>query len=176
MRSRALFSALLCLLGNISALAQQPDQKTRTRVEWFIYDAPAKWFGNTRHAITTTLGAPADVSVRLNPNPQDTLIADSVFTLKYDSASFVIYSVTQSHHEFLVEATVAGSRYLRKSPLPLRARLARVRGYFGDSSSGPTPSLLYSCTWCADPVPGTSVALSFRDGRLTVVKWTYTID
>jgi len=143
MRFLALFSALFCLLGNVTVLAQEPDQTTRSRVEWFIYEAPAKWFGNTRHAITTTLGPPADVSIRLNPNPQDTLIADSVFTLQYDSASFVIYSVTQSHHEFLVEATVAGSRYLRKSPLPLGARLARVRGYFGDASSGPTPSLLY---------------------------------
>jgi len=176
MRFPALFSALLCLLGNVSVFAQEPDQKTRARVEWFIYEAPAKWFGNTRQAITTTLGAPANVSIRLNPNPQDTLIADSVFTLQYDSASFVIYSVTQSHHEFLVEATVAGSRYLRKSPLPLQAGLAQVRGYFGDSSSGPTPSLLYSCTWCTDPVSGTSVALSFRDGRLAAVKWTHAID
>ena len=176
MRSQAVFATLFCLLGHISALAQEPDQKTKTRVEWFIYEAPAKWFGNSRRAITSTLGVPVEVSIRLTPNPQDTSVADSVFTLQYDSATFVIYSVTQFHHEFLVEATVTGSRYLRKSPLPFGTPLAQVRGYFGDSSSGPTPSLLYSCWWCTDPVSGTSVALSFRDGRLVVVKWTHAID
>jgi len=176
MRSRVLSSVLLCLLGPISALSQEPDQKTKARVEWFINEAPAKWFGNTRHAITAALGVPVAVSIRLNPNPQDTSITDSVFTLQYDSASFVIYSLAQSHHEFLVEATVTGSRYLRKSPLPFGTPLADVRDYFGDSSSGPTPGLLYSCTWCVTPVSGTSVALSFRDGRLVVVKWTYAID
>jgi len=77
MRSQAVFATLFCLLGHISALAQEPDQKTKARVEWFIYEAPAKWFGNSRHAITTTLGVPVDVSIRLNPNPQDTSVADS---------------------------------------------------------------------------------------------------
>src|SRR5437899_1919986 len=137
MRSRFLSSPLLCLLGPISALVQEPDQKTKARVEWFINDAPAKWFGNTRHAITAALGVPVEVTVRLNPNPHDTSVSDSVFTLQYDSASFVIYSLAQSHHEFLVEATVKGSRYLRKSPLAFGTNLAHVRAYFGDASSGP---------------------------------------
>jgi hypothetical protein len=171
---RLIFPVLL--LVYVPARAQGPDQKTRERVQWFIDDAPRKWFGDTRKAIIAKLGSPVNASVRLNPNPQDTLTADTVFSLRYDSASFVVYAATREKHEFLVEATAAGSRYLRASPLPFGTRLSRVRAYFGDSGRAITSSLTYSCSWCGDPVPGTSVTLWFRGGRLAGAKWEYKID
>ncbi len=155
---------------------QEPTAQNRQRVQWFIYDAPAVWFGNTRDSIMKKLGRPMSVSSRLNPNPQDTLTTDSIFTLQYDSASFVVYTVTEPRHQFLVEATVSGSRYLRSSPLPFGTRLSQVRRYFGDSSRAKTSSLTYYCTWCNDTVQGTGVTLWFRHGRLAGVKWEYKID
>jgi len=164
------------LLVQVPARCQEPNAETRQRAQWFIYDAPGQWFGNTRDSIIAKLGRPVSVSFRLNPNPQGTLTADTVCTVEYDSASFVIYAVTQPRHEFLVGVTVAGSRYLRLSPLPFGARLSRVRAFFGDSSRANTSSLTYYCTWCDDTVQGTSVTLWFRDGRLAGAKWDYKID
>ena len=169
-------SLLLLLLAHVSAAAQEVDARTRQRVHWFIYEAPTTWFGDTREAITRKLGPPGHLSFTLNPNPQDTTLRDSVFTLQYDSASFDVYAGTASRHEFVVAASVSGSRYLRRSPLPFGTPMRRVRAYFGDSSRAPTPTLVYSCTWCDDPVAGTSVAFWFRAGRLVGLKWQYKID
>jgi hypothetical protein len=168
--------AALMLLVHGPAGAQEPRKETRQRVQWFMYDAPEHWFGDTRDAIAARLGRPGSVSFRLNPNPQDTSTVDTVWALRYDSAAFVIYAVTRPHHEFLVEATVTGSRYLRSSPVALGAPVSRVRAYFGDTSRDHTSSLTYYCTWCDDAVAGSSVTLWFRKGRLAGVKWEYKID
>ena len=175
MRRKLLFPALLILV-QVPALGQAPTAKIRQRVQWFISEAPGQWFGTSRDAIIAKLGRPANVSFRLNPNPQDSLTADTVFTMQYDSANFVIYAATTFRHEFLVEAKVTGSRYLRPPPLQLGASISRVRAYFNDSSRTNTSSLTYDCTWCEDTVQGTRVTLWFRKGRLVGVKWEYRID
>ncbi len=165
--------ALALVLANWSLGAQAPDPQTRKQVEWLIYEAPQQWFGNTRDSIVTKLGRPTVMSHRLTPNP-DSLATDTVFTLQYDSASFDVYKATLAEHEFLVEATVTGSRYLRASPLPIGISLSRVRAYFGDLSKNPTSQVTYRCTWCDNSVKG--VNFWFRDGRLAGAKWEYEID
>jgi hypothetical protein len=171
------FHLLLVLpLAHTIASAQQPGQRLRQRVQWFIYRAPTEWFGDSRQAIIQKLGSPSHISFTLNPNPQDTLVADSVFTFAYDSASFVVYAATRPSREFLVEASVSGPRYLRRSPLPFGTPMQTVRVYFADSSRAPTSTLVYSCPWCDDPIPGSTVALWFRSGRLVGLKWDYKID
>src|ERR1051325_554722 len=167
---------LVLLLAHTIASPQQPDHRSRQRVQWFIYKAPTEWFGDNREAIIHKLGSPSHISFTLNPNSQDTLVADSVFTFAYDSARFVVYAATRPPHEFLIEASASGSGYLRRSPLPLGTPMHKARAYFADSSRAPTSTLVYSCNWCDDPIPGSSVALWFRSGRLVGLKWEYKID
>jgi hypothetical protein len=96
------------------------------------------------------LGQASSVSGRLNPNSQDTLTVDTVGTLQYDSATFVIYVLTGQHHEFLVEATITGSRYFRSSPFP-SARL--FRGY------GPTSVTQVEITLPRSPITALGVTI-----------------
>jgi len=165
---------LLIIITRVSA--QDLHARTRERVQWFIYQAPETWFGNSREAIVRKFGRPVAQSFRLNPNLQDSVVADSIFTLEYDSATFVVCALTAASHEFLVEASVSGSRYLRGSPLQLGTPLRTVRSYFGDSTRAPTTQLMYSCEWCENSGAGTGVALWFFDSRLVGIKWEYAPD
>jgi hypothetical protein len=159
------------LLWTTSSRAQGTDSLPLQAIQ-FIEGGPGDWIGNTRDRIVTALGRPNGVEVRTIRNQDDTLATDSIVTLHYAAATFVLYVATTVHSDFLAEATVWGAAYLKQSPIKLGATLLQVRAYFGDTSRGPTPQLVYSHD---TPLPH-RLELWFENNKLVRLQWEYPVD
>lgn len=152
-------------------LATAQSDSAEARAEALISGGPRAWFGDTRGAIMTALGRRARYDSR--PwDPKQPTAPDSVVTFHYDGATVVFFTSHGLHEDFIREVTIWAPRFLKPSPIPFGATVAQVREYFGDSSSGPTPHMVYSSTGGLVD----RLELWFERDRLVRVKWIYGVD
>ena len=170
MRSLALAAIIGTVIGLQAAKAQSGDS-VEARAEALISEGPRHWFGDTRATIITALGPPTRHDSRPT-YPNQPKAPDSVVTFHYSGATIVFYTSHGMHEDFIREVTVSNSRFLRPSPIGLGALVADVRAYFGDSSSGATPHMVYSSTGGLVD----RLELWFDQGRLVRLKWIYGVD
>lgn len=180
MRLLLAIPALLIGVRASRLCAQQvPDSAARARVEWFIDAAPSQWFGTTRDYLMAIFGPPSRTwASPPSPNPYDTLTADTLITLQYDSATFVYYVVPSTQRELLIEFTLTGSRYTRRLPIRIGAGIREVRRFFGDTATGMVPSASYFCSWCLigfEPPPTVTFWFDER-GSVRGIKWETHVD
>ena len=182
----ALFALALGLAATPCALAAQDsvfaaqdsmiqDSAARARVQRFIFDGPGQWLGTGRD-IPSRFGRPTTMSYTVIQNVYDSVPRDTMFTLQYDSATFVIWHVTNVSNQILIDATITGSRFLRRSPIRLGMSPRDVQVLLKDTSQTRTPPLVYYCPWCDEPVCCSSVTFLFNGTRLTAVSWHWTVD
>ncbi len=154
-----------------SSPAQSTDSLPLQAIQ-LIEGGPGDWIGNTRDRIVTALGRPNRLELRTLQNQDDTLSTDSIVTLHYPAATFVIYVATSVHNDLLGEVTIWGAAYLKQSPIKLGATLRQVRAYFDDTSRSPTQHLVYSHD---TPLPH-RLEFWFVKNQLVRLQWAYPID
>ena len=171
MRTTVLLVTIITSFAGTRLGSAQGDDSVPARAESLMSGGPRAWFGQTRAAITASLGRPTRVESR-TAYPNKPRSRDSLVTFHYDGATFVFYITKGATSDILTEATVWQSNLLNRSPIILGASVGDVRSFFGDPSSGSTPHMFYSTT----DVILDHLELWFDEDRLVRLKWIYGID
>ncbi len=170
MRSLVIVTIISALLSTQGAYAQS-GESVEARADSLISGGPRHWFGDSRAAIVAKFGRPVRTDSRV-AFPDTPRAPDRLVTFHYNGASFVFYTASGLHDDFLTEVSVWDPQFLGPSPVTIGMAVAEVRRYVGDSSTGPTPHMLYSTT---EALPD-HLELWFREGRVVRLKWIYGVD
>lgn len=161
-----------CLLAVAPAVgAAEPFQ---ARVDELIADGFAVPLGRTRAELAASLGPPRSATVRRVQNRHEPGRTDEVHELEYDGLRIVLYRVSATGRELIMEVSLTSERYRLKWGLGVGSTRDAVRRVLGPgvrAERGEIDTDRYE-----DSERASRVDFSFRDARVRRIDWVFWLD
>lgn len=138
-----------------------------------IYQRGAAYAANLdREGLCELFGEPDSVHAQAVTNRHDPARTDTIVTLHYPGARYIVYVVTAGG-ELPELADIASNAHLRYTRPGIGTPVDSLRAWFGEPTRRTAGELEYECLACEVPQP---VTFHVRDGRVRRIVFDFYVD